>query len=616
MATAINRLAALCDRNQGARLSQLAAAATPSSTVTSLQRLVPRAIELMPSFGPHALANAMHGVGKLGYQDGVLLDAAIARATDVANQMNPQELSNFVWGYAKVCRADGLSQSHQHRVAKVRKVLLARGAQLMPEFNQQNFANFIWALAVLDWQPSGRLRQAIFDSLPVVAVSMSGQSLSVTIWGLATLGTKHVPEGIMRTISKRLTTLVSTMGPQSIANITWGFANLGCSLSLNTRIAIERQATKVKHDFKPQEIANFLWASAAMSVRPSEQLLSSLEDVYINSTGTPLVGTVSSIAMSLQSENVGKVGNVNGGDDGGSPTGKDNDGHVSGNSDTMDSIFNTLSVFPNKLNPHSRSTSPAISTVRAKPSEVASLLWSYASLGIDMKRRRPDMLAHLSGQAFELMGQMKDYELSTVLWSFSVFDVLSSSPIAYQLLRTLLTKAGEADALDTRTQGQLHLTFMCIDQDISTTKDALALQDLLFEYRELVDLCAHQYKKEGKGASSSVLQDKTIDALRELLASRIEEEVVLDRSCGYLSADAFVPEHNIAIEVNGPFHYVGGLDPTVSGALLPNGSTLLKHRILRRAGVHVITLQYRELQDHRSKDSMIRFLRNRLVGSK
>ena len=63
--------------------------------------------------------------------------------------------------------------------------------------------------------------------------------------------------------------------------------------------------------------------------------------------------------------------------------------------------------------------------------------------------------------------------------------------------------------------------------------------------------------------------------------------------------DLFLPDHNIVIEVMGPYHYVGG------DFQIRNGATLLKTALLQKLGFKVIEIPVNKLA---SKDSMERVI--------
>nr|WP_286198509.1 RAP domain-containing protein [Salinisphaera sp. G21_0] len=72
---------------------------------------------------------------------------------------------------------------------------------------------------------------------------------------------------------------------------------------------------------------------------------------------------------------------------------------------------------------------------------------------------------------------------------------------------------------------------------------------------------------------------------------KIEEEKCLN---SLPPVDLLLPDHNIVIEIQGPFHYVSGDFKT------RNGSTLLKIALLKKAGFEVIEIPANTVWDQDS----------------
>ena len=69
---------------------------------------------------------------------------------------------------------------------------------------------------------------------------------------------------------------------------------------------------------------------------------------------------------------------------------------------------------------------------------------------------------------------------------------------------------------------------------------------------------------------------------------------MLDRECGCYSVDAYVPELRVAIEADGPSHFTQAAAVEVGGWPRATGGTLLKQRILERAGIGVLSVPFFE----------------------
>jgi very-short-patch-repair endonuclease len=85
---------------------------------------------------------------------------------------------------------------------------------------------------------------------------------------------------------------------------------------------------------------------------------------------------------------------------------------------------------------------------------------------------------------------------------------------------------------------------------------------------------------------TSALQRSVQSALERLGIPSVEEYTDAD----YM-IDIAIPEHQIAIEVDGPHHYAANMPERSLGP------TLLKHRLLRKLGWRLITVSHCESTD-------------------
>ncbi|EOD08235.1 hypothetical protein EMIHUDRAFT_359048 [Emiliania huxleyi CCMP1516] len=106
----------------------------------------------------------------------------------------------------------------------------------------------------------------------------------------------------------------------------------------------------------------------------------------------------------------------------------------------------------------------------------------------------------------------------------------------------------------------------------------------------------------------SALQ-RSVSAALAAVRFGFEEEYVEPRT-GY-SLDLALPSSRIAIEVDGPFHF---LLPDCRGVRKPNGPTLLKRRLLAAAGWRVISVPFFEWDGLHSASERQAYL-ERMVAS-
>ena len=113
----------------------------------------------------------------------------------------------------------------------------------------------------------------------------------------------------------------------------------------------------------------------------------------------------------------------------------------------------------------------------------------------------------------------------------------------------------------------------------------------LSELSKFADRCAEHFATAPQNPSQ--LQRSVAAVIREL-GMECKEEVVLVDAGGY-SVDVLVEDPRVAVEVDGPSHYVQ--DPQ---GLVPSGSTMLKRQQLKALGYHVVSVPFWEWRGLRS----------------
>ena len=106
----------------------------------------------------------------------------------------------------------------------------------------------------------------------------------------------------------------------------------------------------------------------------------------------------------------------------------------------------------------------------------------------------------------------------------------------------------------------------------------------------------------------SFLQKK-VSAQLARLCSGSEQEWLEPRS-GY-SIDIALPASRVAVEVDGPSHFVSGC----RGEHAPNGATLLKRRLLKAAGWYVVSVPYYEWGRLAHSDAQLEYLERKLSAA-
>jgi RAP domain/FAST kinase-like protein, subdomain 1/FAST kinase-like protein, subdomain 2 len=260
----------------------------------------------------------------------------------------------------------------------------------------------------------------------------------------------------------------------------------------------------------------------------------------------------------------------------------------------LDAIANAVQVQINDLNPQALSNTawsfaklnhkaPALleaiadaAQVRIKdftPQALANTVWSLAT----MHHEAPSLLDAIARAAQVRLSDFNPQALAITAWSFAVFDMESHSftHLDSRFAQTLLSR--DPSSFSVENIGQLHqFQLWCQEQT-----GASWFPDKLSQQCRQVFVSAE--------AKPSRLQNHVVESLRALEAvSQVEVEV--STKSGYsLDAVVMFRGERIAVEVDGPSHFVGGQSRSA------NGATVLKHRQLRALeGWNLVTIPYWE----------------------
>jgi hypothetical protein len=108
----------------------------------------------------------------------------------------------------------------------------------------------------------------------------------------------------------------------------------------------------------------------------------------------------------------------------------------------------------------------------------------------------------------------------------------------------------------------------------------------------------------------SIFEEEILTILFELGFDHQREVSPFEAAPGMLSIDMACTDRKIAIEYDGPFHYLTVLDG--SGRSVENGSTKAKRRLLQRLGWKVVNLNWEEAARYHSSKQ---WLRGKLVDA-
>ena len=126
---------------------------------------------------------------------------------------------------------------------------------------------FLYASALVRDPPSAGVLRGIWRELRSDESRVGSHHVSNLVWALGTLGLDPGREG-WGIVDRRVPAAFAEMGAfnsQNVANTWWGFAKLRRAPSPRAAATLSRAIVAVAETFKPQELANAMWARAHLA---------------------------------------------------------------------------------------------------------------------------------------------------------------------------------------------------------------------------------------------------------------------------------------------------------------------------------------------------------------
>ena len=253
-----------------------------------------------------------------------------------------------------------------------------------------------------------------------------------------------------------------------------------------------------------------------------------------------------------------------------------------------------------------------------KLQELTNLLWAMAKLVDHAQELIPRLKNNLNALlpcVSRLKDQLNAQGLAKLLWVMGALGNLISTVATETLVDALPRDTGEyfqlaSDKVLICLWGLLACRArLYLERDTSNSKDALeSLIDRLFTHLEtrlvgceqnisVMILAARWLGRTCPFALKYRTANSTTQAIfcAQLQSVLPSLQIVQEKSVHSLPpVDLLLPEHNIAVEIQGPSHYVGRDFQT------RNGSTLLKIALLQKAGYDVVEIPVNQLEDANS----------------
>jgi cellobiose-specific phosphotransferase system component IIA len=338
------------------------------------------------------------------------------------------------------------------------------------------------------------------------------------------------------------------MVPQDLANTMWAYATLGRAPEPETRRALETAAARVASSMNPQALANTVWSYAKLGRAPEPETWRALETAAVRVAASMVPQALANTVWA----------------------------------------YATLGRAPEPETWRALETGTARVAPSMNPQALANTVWAYATLG-----RAPDTetwRALETGTA-RVAPSMNPQNLANTLWAYtslsSLRDVILSS--SYAALWELVRNMEESDFI---AEGQtmlfhahlMHQSFLSsrAPTNISTPPW------LLVEARDAWMSQSHD--------------DVTVSRSQRELAQNLDKlgvrhEVEYVTEDGYFSIDIYLPDHDIAVEFDGPSHYYssGSSSPGCGdGTTTKNAKTELRDLFLGQRCTKVLTVPWFE----------------------
>ncbi|KAL7548406.1 hypothetical protein ACHAWF_011695 [Thalassiosira exigua] len=492
------------------------------------------AIEIIPRLEttkPRDLSNILWAYANAGAinHDLFVTAADVVIGTNLLKEFNSQDMSNMIWAtfepqaISNIVWAYATAGPFHSKLFKKVAHHIVQMDSLRP-FKPQNLSNTVWAYATAS-ESHPNLFEKVADHIDCLW-SFEPQALSNTVWAFATVG-EYYPtlfEGIADHIV-RLDSL-RAFNAQGLANIVWAYATAG---EYNPKLFMKVADHIVELDsfrpFEPQQFSNIVWAYAAASESHPELFRKIANHmVQLDSLRAFNAQGLSNTAWAYTTAKV-----------------------------SSSVLFKKLSEVA--LNNRNEFNSQ----------NIANFLWAAATNG----HVEQHLFRGMASTAASLLNECNIQELANLAWAYAVADV--SSPLLFNndFINDCVRKEGKFTREELYQLHRWNLWQLECESGIQLPPS-------------LRKKCYDAFISEDP--TPSALQD---DVILELSAIGLNpEEEVLTKSGYRIDALVEVNGNKVAIEVDGPFHFVDRC---------PTGSTILKHRqVAILEGFPVISVPYWE----------------------
>jgi len=543
--------------------------------VVALERRVARVAASMSS---QATCNTLWAFATLRWELGAeawdALEAAVARHGREAREDEARE--------------GGFSAAEFSTSARVRS---ARG------LNAQETSVATWAVANLGWDPCEDAWRALDEAAIRNAPRMTPQAVSNTLWGFATLG-REPSFSAMTALERAVVRVAPRANLQDVANLWWAYVTLEMEPDPAARAALETAVTRLGPRMTPRHLANQTWAFSMLARDARAETWAALEraetrvapDMSAEELSATMLGYATNARRrtrlrpeawrALETATVRVAPDMNARAVSHAMWARAALGFAP-EDETRDALEDAV-----------RRTAPTMD-----PQNVANAAYAYAKLGVAPGAAAFDALDDAAGRT---ASSMNAQNVSNALWSFLSLVVTRDvpTPRCYPSLWRAASALDVKSMLDLNLAGFFHARLIhdeLLDRDDPRT-DALA--------REAESCFPDWLDDEAKAEwTRGVFDDVRVSRVHGAVASALASlgvdprmECLTDDEC--FSLDLYLPEHDVAVEVDGPTHYARVADAETGDRTryVRTTSTELRDAFLRKRHAGLVVVPWFEFE--------------------
>jgi type IV secretory pathway VirB3-like protein len=460
--------------------------------------------------------------------------------------------------------------------------------------------------------PKGPTVKWLLAELDRLAAVMDAQGVANTAWGLAKMRVSP-SHPLWQNIMRRFLSLnARDFKPQEIANLLWAFATAGVPPDAALVGLMSSAAVSKSKDFKPQAISNLMWAFSTMNVPLDTVLVQAMTSEAVSKSEQFEPQAISNLMWAFATSGVPpdaalvRAMSL-------AAVSKSTDFDPQAIANLMWALAK-LGVPPDAALVRAMSSEAVLKSRDFLPQAMSNLMWALATLGVT-----PDvaLVRAMSMGAVSKCGQFKPQAIANLVWAFATLGIpldavlvrAVSSEIVSCRKRTFLpvnisNLMWAFATLGVQLDGALVREML--NNCAASGTDAECKRQLhhfflfnslspypldLSAWTELAAECKVAFvASSSSSAHISTLQKDVTRVLRRLVWEGVLEEQVLEDS-GF-SVDARLVGTRVVIEVDGPHHYLGGEAVEAGQGRVVDGSTQFKHRTLTQLGWTVLQVPY------------------------